>query len=58
MDIGFARYSGLLDMGEEEFAEACRGQTAFDVGVIKIGAGEVTELFDNEFILVAGKSRG
>ena len=42
-------------MGEEELAQGGSGQAAFEVGVVEIVAGEVTELLGDVFVLAAGE---
>jgi hypothetical protein len=48
-------YAGLFYVGKEKFAEGGGGQSAFDVGVVKIGAGKRSELLGDAFVLAAGE---
>ena len=58
LDVGFAGHARLFYVGQEELAQGSGGQAAFDIGIVKIGAGEISELLGGIFILAAGEGRG
>lgn len=45
-------------MGQEELAQGSGGQAAFDIGIVKIGAGEISELLGGIFTLRPGEVWG
>src|SRR3979411_2156619 len=55
MDICFARYAGLFYVGQEELAQGGGGQAAFEVGIVEIVAGKISELLGGVLALSAGE---